>query len=220
MDLNVLMVDDHPPIIEGYKSILSFNPFGYNIKTVATYSCETAYFIITERLKPIAFDIVFIDVTLPPFSEKKLESGEDLVFLVKKYLPDAKIIMLTSHTESIVLYRILNECQPDGLLIKSDFLSDEFLLAFDTVVKGGKYYSTTVKNQKKDMISSAKTLDSYNRQIIILLSQGVKTKNFHEHINLSTSAIEKRKAVIKDYFGIIKGTDEDILREARKQGLI
>ena len=70
------------------------------------------------------------------------------------------------------------------------------------------------------MISSAKTLDSYNRQIIILLSQGVKTKNFHEHINLSTSAIEKRKAVIKDYFGIIKGSDEDILREARKQGLI
>lgn len=70
------------------------------------------------------------------------------------------------------------------------------------------------------MISSVKTLDSYNRQIIMLLSQGVKTKNFHDYINLSTSAIEKRKVVIKDYLGIIKGTDEDILREARKQGLI
>ena len=29
MELQVLMVDDHPPIIEGYKSILSFNSFGY-----------------------------------------------------------------------------------------------------------------------------------------------------------------------------------------------
>lgn len=220
MDLNVLMVDDHPPIIEGYKSILSYNPFGYNLHTVAAYSCEAAYFIITEKAKPIPFDIVFVDVTLPPFQEKNIESGEDLVLLVKEHLPEAKIIMLTSHTESLVLYRILSECQPDGLLVKSDFLSDEFLVAFDTIVKGGKYYSATVKNQKNEMISSVKTLDSYNRQIIILLSQGVKTKNFHHHINLSTSAIEKRKTVIKDYFGILKGTDEDILREARKQGLI
>ena len=220
MDLNVLMVDDHLPIIEGYKSILSFNPYGYNLNTVAAYNCEAAYFIITEKLKPIAFDIVLVDVTLPPFQEKNIESGEDLVVLVKKHLPGTKIIMLTSHTESLVIYRILTECQPDGLLVKSDFLSEEFLIAFDTVVKGGKYYSTTVKNQQNEIISSVKTLDSYNRQIIMLLSQGVKTKNFHEYINLSTSAIEKRKAVIKDYFGIIKGTDEDILREARKQGLI
>lgn len=220
MDLNVLMVDDHPPIIEGYRAILSYNTFGYNLETVAAYSCEAAYFIITEKLKPIAFDIVLVDVTLPPFQEKNIESGEDLVLLVKEHLPEAKIIMLTSHTESLVLYRILNECQPDGLLVKSDFLSEEFLLAFDVIVKGGKYYSATVKNHKNDMISNVKTLDSYNRQIIILLSQGVKTKNFHEHINLSTSAIEKRKVVIKDYFGIVKGTDEDILREARKQGLI
>lgn len=220
MNLNVLMVDDHPPIIEGYKSILSFNSNGYNLDTVAAYSCETAYYIITEKLKPIAFDIALVDVTLPPYQEKNLESGEDIVHLIKKNLPRTKIIMLTSHTESIVLYRILTECQPDGLLVKSDFQSEEFLVAFDTVVKGGKYYSTTVKNQQNEMASNVKTLDSYNRQIIMLLSQGVKTKNFHEYINLSTSAIEKRKSVIKDYFGITKGTDEDILREARKQGLI
>lgn len=220
MEINVLMVDDHPPIIEGYKAILSFNTFGYSINTVVAYNCETAYNIITNTIKPIVFDLVFIDVTLPPFAEKCINSGEDLVFLVKQYQPNAKIVILTSHAESFVLHRILKDCKPEGLLIKSDFLSDEFLVAFDTILKGENYYSATVKNQKHELISSNKTLDSYNIQIIILLSQGVKTKNFHEHINLSTSAIEKRKAVIKDYFGITKGTDEDILREARKLGFI
>lgn len=220
MKINVLMVDDHPPIIEGYKAILSFNTFGYEINTVAAYNCEAAYNIITNTSKPIAFDVVFIDVTLPPFVDKNINSGEDLVILVKQYLPNAKIVILTSHAESLVLHRILNDCKPEGLLVKSDFLSDEFLVAFDTILKGGSYYSTTVKNQKHELISGDKTLDSYNIQIIILLSQGVKTKNFHDHINLSTSAIEKRKAVIKDYFGITKGTDEDILREARKLGFI
>jgi two-component system, NarL family, response regulator NreC len=39
-------------------------------------------------------------------------------------------------------------------------------------------------------------------------------------LHLSNSAVEKRKVIIKEYFGIDKGTDEDIIREARKQGLI
>ena len=77
MELQVLMVDDHPPIIEGYKSILSFNSFGYRLNTTAAHSCESAYNIITDAKQ--AFDIVFLDVTLPPFPEKKLNSGEDLV---------------------------------------------------------------------------------------------------------------------------------------------
>ena len=220
MDLNVLIIDDHPPIVEGYKSILSYNPNGYKLNVIAAYNCETAYSIITEKFKPVAFDIVLVDVTLPPFKEKNIESGEDIAVLVKEHLPETKIIMLTSHSESLVLYSILNKCQPDGLLVKSDFLPEEFLHAFDTVVKGENYYSITVRNLRNDMDSNVKTLDSYNRQIILLLSQGVKTKNFHEHIHLSTSAIEKRKVIIKDYLGILKGTDEDILREARKQGLI
>jgi hypothetical protein len=39
-------------------------------------------------------------------------------------------------------------------------------------------------------------------------------------LNLSISAINKRKAILKQIFGIDKGTDEDILKEARKQGYI
>lgn len=220
MLLNVLMVDDHPPIIEGYKAILSYNTAGHSIKTVMAHSCETAYAILTETTKPIVFNLVFLDITLPPFEAQNIHTGEDLVRLVKKHQPLSKIIILTSHTESLLLLNILNECKPEGLLVKSDLLSEEFLLAFDTILNGGKYYSATVKKQKHDLLSNDTLLDTYNRQIIILLSQGIKTKNLHEHINLSTSAIEKRKVLLKEYFGIKKGTDEDILREARKRGLI
>ena len=171
MEINVLMVDDHPTIIEGYKAILSFNTFGYTINTVVAYNCEIAYNIITNTSTANAFNVIFIDVTLPPFAEQNINSGEDLVHLIKQHLPQAKIVILTSHAESFVIQRILKDCKPDGLLIKSDFLSEEFLLAFDTILKGGNYYSTTVQNQKHVLISSNKTLDSYNIQIIILLSQ-------------------------------------------------
>jgi hypothetical protein len=34
------------------------------------------------------------------------------------------------------------------------------------------------------------------------------------------SAIDKRKAQIKDFFCVQKGTDEDIIREAKKHGFV
>jgi DNA-binding NarL/FixJ family response regulator len=218
VEIQVLMVDDHPPIIEGYKSILSFNPHGYKLNTVAAYSCEAAYNAIVDAKQQ--FGVVFLDLTLPPHPEKKLNSGEDLIPIVKKYHPDSKIIVLTSHSESIVLFKLLSEHNPHGLLVKSDFQSPELVAAFDTVIRGENFYSQTVVQHQKTWDEKDKVMDNYNRQILLLLSQGVKTKSLPNLLHLSKSAIDKRKAIIKQIFGIDKGTDEDILREARKQGLI
>lgn len=218
IELEVLMVDDHPPIIEGYKSILSFNPFGYVLNTTAAFSCESAYHTIVKAKKP--FDIVFLDLTLPPFVEKKLNSGGDLIPVIKKHHPNAKIIMLTSRSKAIVLFKVITEYSLNGVLIKSDFESEGLIKAFDIVIKGGTYYSSTVCNHLKVWNKKSKVMDKYNRQIITLLSEGVKTKNFPGILHLSKSAVNKRKANIKQILGVEKGTDEDILKEARKRGLI
>ncbi len=217
--LNVFIVDDHAPIIEGYKSILSYNLAGTPLNIKQAHDCESAYRILSAS-GPDQFDIVMIDVTLPPFLEKNLHSGTDLVPVIRQYLPKAKIIILTSHTESLVLYQIFENCKPNGLLVKSDFTAEELLLAFDTIAKGENYYSKTIHKLDKAVSTHKKILDFYNQQILLLLSQGIKTKNLHEHLHLSVSAIDKRKAAIKVFFGVEKGTDEDILREARRQGFI
>jgi len=73
---------------------------------------------------------------------------------------------------------------------------------------------------QKNWEEKNKVMDNYNRQILLLLSQGVKTKSIPDLLNLSISAINKRKAILKQIFGIDKGTDEDILKEARKQGYL
>ena len=72
----------------------------------------------------------------------------------------------------------------------------------------------------KELLSKKAYLDNFNRQIITLLAQGIKTKSLPNHKNLSISSIEKRKVQIKDYLSIEKGTDEDIIREAKRLGLI
>ena len=218
MHVNLLIVDDHLSIIEGYKSILSYNT-SHTIDTTAATSLEMAYRMITSQPKP-TFDVVFIDLTLPEYPEKGLHAGDDLIAVVRQHLPEAKVVILTSHSESILFYRILNESDPDGILIKSDFTSEELLVAFDVIVSGEPYYSSTIIKYKKQLVPANKIFDAYNRQIIQLLSQGVKTKNIQEILHLSKSAVDKRKANIKDMLGIDKGNDEDLIREARKQGLI
>ena len=218
MKVTVLIIDDHPPIIEGYKSILSYNPYGYNLEIQTAFSCESAYQLISTTETP--FDVVLIDYTMPPFPERNIHCGADLVPIIRQYLPETKIMMLTSHSESLLLLKVLKEGNPEGLLVKSDILADDFLVAFDAIVRGENFYSSTVISLRKELKESDKVLDSYNRQIIMLLSQGIQTKNLPDYLNLSKSAIDKRKVIIKEFFDIEKGTDEDILREARKQGYI
>lgn len=218
MEIQVLMVDDHPPIIEGYRSILAYNSFGYNLNTTAAHSCEEAYNAIFRANRP--FDIVFLDLTLPPYAEKNINTGADLVPIVRTQHSNAKIVILTSHCESIVLFDIVKNHKLDGMLVKSDFQAPELIKAFDVLVKGGTYFSETIINHQKCWGEKNKVMDSYNRQILSLLAQGVKTKNIPDLLHLSKSAIDKRKAILKQLLGIDKGNDEDILKEARKQGLI
>lgn len=218
MKLKVLMVDDHPSMLEGYKIILSYNSLGFEIETTAAFNCETAYEIITKKHN--AFDMVFLDYSLPPYEAMHINSGEDLAMLTKTHLPNAKIVMLTSHSEALILYNIVRNIEPAGLLVKSDFSADELLNAFEVMVHDGIYHSATVKQNIKELLSKKVYLDVFNRQIITLLAQGIKTKSLPSHLNLSISTIEKRKVQIRDYFGIQKGNDEDIIREAKKLGLV
>lgn len=102
-DLHILMIDDHPSMIEGYKSILSFNDLGLRIITTPAYNCESAYNIIDKTSVSEAFDFAFVDLSLPPYLEKKIKGGEDLALLIKNKFPDCKIVILTSHAEAFIL---------------------------------------------------------------------------------------------------------------------
>ena len=220
MSIKILIVDDHPLQIEGYKSILQYNIEKLEIETTVCYNCEEAYTIIVNTESPLHFDVVFLDRSLPPYPDKNIYSGEDLALLAREHSPKSKIMMLTSHAEAFVIYDLVQKVRPDGLLIKSDFDGDELSVAFSAVLNGTVYYSQTVKDSIKELLSRENYLDAINRQIIVLLAQGLKNKSIALQLNLSDSAIEKRKSKLKDFFFISKSTDEELVQQARKMGFI
>lgn len=213
----ILIIDDHPSMIEGYKTILDY--VGEEFVITSACDCESAYNAFVSEKN---FDLVFLDINLPPFISDKLriESGVDLAKIFKTKKTKCKLIILTSHVDAITLYSIVRESCPEGLLVKCDFSSEELITAVKAIISGEKYYSATVRSTLNSVNKQNVFLDSYNRQLILLISSGIKTKNLPNYINLSLSAIDKRKVQIKDFLGINRGSDEDIIREAKRNGLI
>lgn len=220
-NLKILMVDDHPMIIEGYQNtLLATKKDHQNLDIHIANNCDMAYELIKKSPKTKPYDICFFDIRLPPSSDGLIQSGEDLAKLAREYLPDAKIIILTMFNESFRIHNIIKEIEPEGLLIKSDLTSSELAEAFQKILVNPPYYSSTVSGFLKSSQTAGIYLDEHNRKILHLLSQGVKTGSLKDHIDLSMSAIEKRKKQLKLLFDVEDGKDETLLNNARNKGFL
>ena len=125
------MIDDHPMIIEGYQNtILSIKNHKQEFDIDIASTCDMALEYINKSLQNKPYDILFVDIRIPPSSDGMITSGEDLAKYARKVLPNAKIIILTMFNESYRIHNILQTINPEGFLIKSDLTSKELANAF------------------------------------------------------------------------------------------
>jgi len=220
--IKVLMVDDHPLIVEGYKNIiLEMENSEQQIIFESAIDLKEAYDRIEQSLRSSKpFDLAFLDINLPKYKEKNILSGEDLALFIKKVSPHTKIIFLTMHDENYRLYNLVRNVNPEGLLIKSDVGSKDLISTFNNVLDGKISYSDTVLNLMRYQITNDFALDQFDRQILFHLSTGVQTKKLPEFVPLSLPAIEKRKRNLKNYFGLDKEGDLVLIRKAKELGFL
>ena len=220
--IHILMIDDHPMIIEGYQNTLLFTKKdNQNLEIDIANNCDEAIYYMEKSLKiGKPYDLLFVDISLPPSKDGSMSSGEDLAVHARTILPKAKIVILTMFNESYRIHNIIKTIDPEGFLIKSDLTSNELASAFQAVLHNPPFYSGTVSSYMRKTISSDIYVDKKNRKILHLLSQGVKTKNLAEHLDLSLSAVEKRKKQLKELFLVEDGEDETLINEAKKKGFI
>jgi DNA-binding NarL/FixJ family response regulator len=217
---NILIVDDHPFIIQGYKNAITrYNPNEFEFYIEQASDCKSAYGIITNP-ETETFDIAFLDISMPSYEEKGLYSGEDLAKLLMKFMPNCKIILLTMYTELLKIKNIINTINPSGLVIKNDLTFDELLFGFDKVLKNEIYYSQSIQK----MIDLAQTeiieIDLFDKQILFHISKGTKTADITQYLPISLEAIEKRKLNLKTLLDIKDQSDIELIREAKNKGLL
>lgn len=216
-ELNILIVDDHPMTVNGYINVLSDEEFeGYELKFTKALDCEQAYkFIMDDNRAP--FNIAYLDLSLPAYAEKNIFSGFDLGLLIRKIMPDCIVIILTMHSESSLVDRLIKEINPQGIMCKSDIDIDEFLNAFKIIFSGDTYLSSKIVKSLKEKVFENYKLDNYDKQILMRLSEGIQTINIPNYVPLSLSAIEKRKEQMKNMLLQGKAGDDSELVEAIKK---
>lgn len=220
MNLRVLIVEDHPSMATLYKQLFNDKDSGYQADIKVATDCRSAFQYITDPSPLIDFDLAIVDLNIPGDEFHKLNDGEDIAMEIRKHLPRCKIIIITSYATIFKLSAIKQKIRPEGFLTKSDFNYPDLIAACDEVLGGGEYKSPTINTAMRALFKDGQYLDSYNQKIILLLSQGVKTKNMPKILGLSVSAIDKRKIAIKSYFDIEKGGDEEIIAAARARNFI
>ena len=217
---NILIVDDHPFIIEGYKNAITrYNPSEYEFFITQAKDCESAYNIITNP-ETVPFDIAFLDISMPSYEEKSIFSGEDLAKLLMEFMPNCKIILLTMYTELLKIKTIIETINPNGLVIKNDLTFDELLFGFDKVLKNEKYYSQSIQKMIDQAKHNSIEIDQFDKQILFHISKGTKTKDIPQYVPISLNAIESRKLNLKELLNLRDGSDIDLIREAKNKGLL
>ncbi|MCW4468325.1 response regulator [Flavobacterium sp. MFBS3-15] len=218
-NLNILIVDDHPMTVNGYVNVLSDEKFeGYELVFTKAIDCEQAYNLINDRKQGgNPFNIAYLDLSLPPYADKNIFSGMDLGKLIRQLMPDCIIIILTMHSESSLIDRLIKEINPQGILCKSDIDIDEFINAFRIIFSGDNYLSNKIVKSLKDKVFDNYNLDNYDKQILMRLTEGIKTADIPNYIPLPLHAIQERKARMKNMLMQGRGGDDQELIEAIKR---
>lgn len=137
------MVDDHPFILQAYRNTLDrYKPEEYEIISLNADSGESGYDAIVNRKHD--YDIAFLDISIPTYEEQGIESGIDLALLLRREVPNCKIVLLTMHNEKLRFKYFREAIKPEGLIVKNDLTFEELLSAFERLLANDTYYSETV----------------------------------------------------------------------------
>ena len=219
--INILVVDDHQMNSDAYINLIKSNQGKNEIIFQKAIDCYSAFKVIKQAEKTSAsIDIALIDISIPEYKEEKLLSGTDVALLLRNSFPDCLIIMLTMHTEPLILFNVFKQVNPEGFISKNDIDFEMFPEVFDRIVNIENYFSPTINTAIQSLVKQTLKWDEFDTQIIILLEKGIQTKDLPQYIDLSLSSIEKRKAILKRQILDQKSSDKELIAKCKILKLI
>lgn len=215
--VNILLVDDHHLILEGYKNVLARAKFpGIELSIDTSDNCDFAWVTLHNK----NYQIVFLDINFPVQENSKILSGEDLGVKIKKEFPNIKIVILTVLEDSFRLHNILSNINPDGFLLKGETTSQELQRCLEKVLDSPPYYGPKISKILRSEVTNKSFIDETDRIMLYQLSLGTKTKDLTRFVHLSLRAVEDRKKRLKEIFGVSGEGNKPLLEKARESGYI
>jgi len=201
--IKVLLAEDHTIVRQGIRSLLEPQ---MDIEVIGEAEDGLDAVKKTEELRP---DVVIMDISMPKLN------GIDATRLIKKNVPNTKVLVLTMHELQEYVEQILR-AGASGYLIKKTAMS-ELINAIRAVNQGLSFLSPSVSKMMVDKFR--KTMDATikeepitarERQILQLIAEGHTNKEIAKILSLSVRTVEThrthimRKLNIHDVAGLTK----------------
>jgi len=181
--ISVIIIDDHPMVIEGLKTLLA-GEATIHIKNYFTNGKDTLEFLEKENC-----DIILLDVNLPDIN------GVEMVGMILKKRENIGILGLSTYSEpSIINQMIRNGVK--GYLLKNA-TSNELVEAITQVHKGRFYFGSEIQKILADSVSqNTKDIPKLTRRekhILTLIAEGKTTNTIAEELFISPLTVETHR---------------------------
>ncbi len=209
--LKVLVVDDHRLVREGLVSLLRLNP---EIEVVGEASGGDEAVAKARSLKP---EVVLMDISMPGMN------GITATRLIKKDLPETKVIMLTMLDQEGYVYEAV-KAGATGYLLKNTGM-EELVKAIKEVHKGGATLHPEAQAQLlKEYVYLAQSnretygLSERELEILQLLGDGLSNKEISDRLFISIQTVKTHITHIFEKLGVKDRTEA--VATALRRGLI
>lgn len=200
----ILIVDDHPIVLKGIASMLDDE--GYTLYEATTLEQAA---VIYNHIQGI--DLMICDLSLPTTAD-----GIRLIEHARGTVPQMAIIVFTLHDELWNIKTIM-DIGVNGIVLKGEN-PKELVIATDTVLNGGTYFSPQFRKMRSEVMTSSGILSRKEIEILREISFGCKNHEIAEKYNVSEKAIEYHRCSILRKFGV--KTISEAVRRACEIGLL
>ncbi|WP_312609048.1 response regulator transcription factor [Agrobacterium pusense] len=203
--IRVLLVDNHPLVLDGLKAVLETYE---HIEVVGTAASATAGIDTAVATQP---HVVLMDINMPQIN------GIDALELFREKHLSSRVLMLSMHDSreyisTSVMYGAA------GYILK-DVATEEIVAALETVAAGGTYFSSGVRDVLMAGSSGRlKELTTREQDVLLLIARGKSNRDAALALDISERTMETHRKNIKRKLDI--ATTAGLIRYAVDNGLI
>lgn len=204
--IKVLVVDDHPMVLEGMRSMLS------QISFVELTGVAADAFEAIEKIKQHPPQIVLTDINMPEVS------GIELTEKIKKEFPEVKVVAMSTFRERSYISQMIKN-GASGYLIKSAS-REEIEEALLSVHEGKLYMNLDVSMAGIDIqdMANVPVLSRREAEVLQLISDGLTNPQIAEKLFISLHTVDSHRKNLLTKFGV--NNTASLIKLAAKNNLI
>jgi len=204
--INILIVDDHPMVLEGMKALLS------NFDYITVSGTATNAYDAMAMLKAQPVDIVIVDINLPEVS------GIELTAKIKKEFPAIKILAMSTFKERSYISQMIKN-GASGYLVKS--ASKEEIEAAILSANEGKLYLSLDINSidlNPEVAPDVPVVSRREKEVLQLIVDGLTNPQIAEKLFISLHTVDSHRKNLLAKFNV--NNTASLIRVAIKNNLV